>query len=146
MRCNIEPHQRKDKRNNKQRRAKYAEVQLAEDRLLRQASLHAMNAGQYICRLFKLCYPGNLAFNVAKRGHHGLHTPMSASSLEAAAHGGVLEMFQLHKKLYGSTGQPCAHMHECFMDSLSSIASACTGAKKGISLCNNTVYGDSFAR
>ncbi len=43
-------------------------------------------------------------------------------------------------KLYGFIGQPCAHMHKCCMDSLSSMASACTIATKGISLCDNTVY------
>ena len=82
-----------------------------------------------MCRLFELCYLCNLAFSVAKHGHHGLHIPMSASSLEVAAHDCVVEMFQLHKN---------------GMESLSSMASACTKAKKGISLFSNAVSRDSF--
>ena len=79
-------------------------LQLEEDRLLKQASSHLVKACQCISRLVELCYPWNPGLNEAKRGHHGLHTPMSASSLEAAAHGCILEMFQLHKNCTDSPG------------------------------------------
>ncbi len=91
----------------------HAEIQLEEDRVFRHASLHLTYACWYACELVELCYPWNPGFSMAKRGHHWLHAPMSASSLEAAAHGCVLEMFQLHK-----------HCTE----SLSSIALTCTNA------------------
>ena len=62
------------------------------------------NACQYISRLVELCYPWNPGLSEAKRDHHGLHTPMSASSLEAAAHGCFLETFQLDKNCTDSLG------------------------------------------
>jgi len=35
---------------------KHAEIQLEEDRVLKQASSHLMNACQDICKLVELCY------------------------------------------------------------------------------------------
>ncbi len=85
MRCNIKPTQKNKAASFLQ--LKHTETQLEKDRLLRQASLHLMNACQFQTSL--LCYHRNPGFNeanVATVGciypcspHHWRQLPMIAS-------------------------------------------------------------------